>query len=75
MARRRGAGRGVVIRFYCGAYRGPVVPLARPPSETEDLAAFVARMARHAGWISWDHAIVTFPDGEKRTVRRPGGES
>lgn len=70
MARRRGGdSRGIVIRFQFGATRGPTIPIARPPPEGEDVGSFVARIARHGG-VTWDFAVVIFPDGSRKQVRR-----
>lgn len=66
--------RGIEITYRLGRGESVKVPVRRAPSEKEDLAAFVTRIARHAG-ITWDTATVKFPDGVRKEVRPDVGRN
>lgn len=66
MASRRKSG-GVRIVFRLGRGGPTTVPVAHGPTDSEDLAAFVSRIGRHAG-ITWDRATVRLADGSLREV-------
>lgn len=66
--------RGYEITYRLGRGESIRIPVPRGPSDKEDLAAFVTRIARHAG-IAWDAATVKLPDGARKEVRPDVGRN